>query len=607
MRVLFANVPWYQTDDTGRGWRGIRAGSRWPHTLPCYGEDMVGGYMPFPIFLATACALSARSGLEAVVRDSIAMGEGYDAFYRYIEGFNPDAVVIETSTPSLRNDLEVARAIKTILPQTIIIFSGVHFELQQEGFLSRHREVDYAVYGEYEAPVNDLLIAIRDSRGRQGILPLVQPHIGNLLYRVGDGVVKNPARALVDLGDLPWPHREGLPFESYYDGVCGLQRPQLQITSTRGCPFECIFCVWPQVMYHSNKYRMRPAHDVVEEIAANVALHPYRSFYIDDDTFNVNRRHVLEMARLIKERELSSIPWGIMARADLMDERMLVALKDAGLYSLKYGVESADQAVLDEIGKRLDLDRVREIIRFTKEIDIKVHLTFTFGLPSDTVDGIERTIDLACGLVADSVQFSIATPFPGTKMYEMYQDRGWITTHDWDRYDGSRSAVSRTDHFSAEELERFVTLAYQRWGKAKAGQMSGEFRTAFRDRLSARLIDGARVLLLQCATYTLTQELLRQLNDMSYEVHLMLHERFVGVFTGLIAPERMHVFSNTADFRYELLRDFAATLRERYQFGGVVIPYSNPNGSGYDEVERIALEAGAVIIASVGNDGRIVK
>ncbi|KJU86303.1 Fe-S oxidoreductase [Candidatus Magnetobacterium bavaricum] len=563
---------------------------------------MVGGYMPFPIFLATACALSQRSGFDAVIRDSIAMGEGYDAFYRYLEDFNPGAIVIETSTPSLRNDLEIARTIKAMLPLTVVIFSGVHFELQQEGFLLKHPEVDYVVYGEYEVPVNELLIAIRDSFQPKGLAGL-----GSLLYRMGDGVIKTPAHALADLTDLPWPQRTGLPFDNYYDGVCGLQRPQLQITSTRGCPFECIFCVWPQVMYHSNKYRIRPARDVVEEIASNVALNPYRSFYIDDDTFNVNRRHVLEMARLIKERGLAGIPWGIMARADLMDEQMLVELKDSGLYSLKYGVESADQAVLDEIGKRLNLERVKKIVSFTKEIDIKVHLTFTFGLPSDTIDGIERTIDLACSLVADSVQFSIATPFPGTRMYEMYQDRGWITTHDWDRYDGSKSAVSRTDHFSAEELERFVHMAYQRWGKAKSGHMTGEFRTEFRDRLSARLCDGARVLLLQCATYTLTQELLRQLNDMPYEVHIMLHERFVDVFAGMVAPERMHVFSNTADFRYELLHDFAVGLRQRHQFDAVVVPYSNPNGSGYDEVERIALLAGTMIAASVGNDGKIVK
>ncbi len=601
MRVLFANVPWHDIDETGRGWRGIRAGSRWPHTLPCYGQDMVGGYLPFPIFLATACALSQRSGFEAVVRDCIATGEGYDVFYRYIEGYNPSAIVIETSTPSLKNDLEVAQTIKAMLPHTVVIFTGIHFELEQEGFLLSHPEVDFAVYGEYEVPVNDLLISLRDSKGFNGLT--------NLLYRVGHSVMKTPAGELVDLKQLPWPKRDTLPFDNYYDGVCGLARPQLQITSTRGCPFKCIFCVWPQVMYRSNKYRMRQPLDVVEEIAVNIANHPYRSFYIDDDTFNVNRRHVLETARLIKERGLDNIPWGIMARADLMDENMLTALKDAGLYSLKYGVESADQAVLDEIGKRLDLDRVARIVRFTKDIDIKVHLTFTFGLPSDTVEGIERTIDLACSLPADSVQFSIATPFPGTTMYQTYQDRGWITTHDWQRYDGAKSAVSRTDQFSGEELEGFVRLAYHRWGRAKAECMalSSEFRERFRSRLSAQLSPGARVLLFQCATYTLTQGLLALLNDMPYEVHLMLHERFTGSFTGLIDTRRMHVFTHPADFRYKQLRNFAVELKEKYQFDGTVIPYSNPNGSGYDEVEQLALEAGAQIVAGVANDGKIVK
>ncbi len=603
MRVLFSNAPWNEINEKGHGWRGIKAGSRWPHTMPCYGQDMIGGYMPFPFFLATAGALAKRNGFDVRVRDSIAMGESYDEFYNFVKEFMPDVVIVETSTPSLYNDLKIAKHLKEINGLLKIIFTGMHFELENEEFLYANNEVDFTIYGEYEQPVNDLLISLNSGNEPAGNF--------NVLYRKDGTIIKNQCGPLVDLKNLPWPERDDLPYENYYDGVCGLKRPQLQMTSTRGCPFKCIFCVWPQIIYKSNKYRMRDPKDVVEEIAVNVKKHNYESIYIDDDTFNVNRKNVFEIARLMKEQGLDKIPWAIMARADLMDEGLLNALKDAGLYSLKYGVESSNQAVLDEIGKSLDLNRVKHIIQYTKDIGIKVHLTFTFGLPSDTIEGIEQTIELASSLPADTVQFSIATPFPGTKMFDIYDEKGWINSKDWRLYDGSKSAVARTERFTASQLEGYVNQAYTRWADASIRRRLNEsgFHEKFKAKIEAALPNkSAKILVLQCANYGLTQELIRQLKEMSYDVHLMLHERFVERFCHLLKEDRLHVFNNTGDFKYELLKDFASTLWQNHAFDAAVVPYSNANGCGYEEVEQVARKAcDGNIAAGVTLDGSIIK
>ncbi|WP_328597363.1 B12-binding domain-containing radical SAM protein [Heliobacterium mobile] len=599
--MLFANAPWHKWEGGRVIYRGVRAGSRWPHTIPCYGSDMIGDYLPFPFFLATGAALVRQAGFEACLRDSIGLGESYEDFYAYVREQSPDVIAMETSTPSLRNDLEVAAELKRILPDVRILFCGVHHEMDSEAFLARHSVIDYCVYGEYETPVLRLLEALRDGESLASV--------NNLVYREQDSVRKTAPGPLVDLNRFPWPVRDEMPVRNYFDSVCGLERPQLQIITTRGCPYGCIFCVWPQLIYRGNRYRTRSPQDVVDEIAYHVSKYPYKSFYIDDDTFNIRPDHVLEIARLLRERQLDHIPWGIMARADRMTEEILRSLRDAGLYSVKYGVESADQQTLDNIGKGMSVEQVRHIIEYTKSLGIKVHLTFTFGLPDDTPESIEKTITLAAELPSDSVQFSIATPFPGTKMYEIYKDKGWLTTQDWSRYDGAATAVSRTERFSGEQLEGFVREAYQRYNEARirVALRTEDFLTALRRRLMEEVPEGAALLMPQAANITLTTTLATILSRWGYQVHLFSHVRFAELFADILPKEQLHLFAEPNDFRFALLREQAEQLGVAATFAAAVIPYSNLTGCGYEEVEQLALAAAPKIAAGVNLHGQIIK
>ena len=152
-----------------------------------------------------------------------------------------------------------------------------------------------------------------------------------------------------------------------------------------------------------------------------------------------------------------------MARADTMDEDMLRAMKEAGLYSLKYGVESGVQRLVDNAHKNLSLKKVEKMIERTKEIGIKVHLTFTFGLPGETWESVKKTIDFAIYLDPDTVQFSIATPFPGTDYFDWAEKNGYLLTKNWKKYDGAISAVARTEKMSIDELEEACEYANKAW------------------------------------------------------------------------------------------------------------------------------------------------
>jgi radical SAM superfamily enzyme YgiQ (UPF0313 family) len=154
-----------------------------------------------------------------------------------------------------------------------------------------------------------------------------------------------------------------------------------------------------------------------------------------------------------------------MARADTMDQEMLIALKEAGLYALKYGVESGSQQLLNKAGKNLDLQKVKKTIRLTREVGIKYHLTFMFGLPGETWKTVEETIQFALEADPNSLQWSMATPFPGSRFYEMMEDKGYLVSKDFNEYDGCNRSVVRTDDLSAADLEKALRLAQKRWNQ----------------------------------------------------------------------------------------------------------------------------------------------
>jgi anaerobic magnesium-protoporphyrin IX monomethyl ester cyclase len=236
--------------------------------------------------------------------------------------------------------------------------------------------------------------------------------------------------------------------------------------ASRGCPYTCSFCLWPHVMYPGNAYRTRSPKDVVDEMEFVVKQYKFKSVYFDDDTFNVGKQRVLEICREINQRnnqQRLNVPWAIMARADIMDEEILVNLKKANLYSIKYGIESASQHILDKSKKNLNIEKAVEMVTLTKQMGIKVHLTFMFGLNGETKKTIRETIELALSLDPYSVQFSIATPFPGTEYFNELDKDGFILSKNWAEYDGNNKSVITTKALKAQDLVKAKNTAYLRW------------------------------------------------------------------------------------------------------------------------------------------------
>ena len=461
-KVLLVNLPW-----NIEGKWGVRAGSRWPHMK----DESEGNYLPFPFFLAYASALLKNNSIETDIIDAIAEKIPEDEFIEKLLKSDFDVLVVETSVPSFYYDMRLLRRIASRLG-VFIVLCGPHSEIYKPLFLEKNSFVDFVLFGEYENTLLELVKAI--SSGKKDFA-----HISGLIWRGKDNQpVKNQARQPEDINLFPWPYRDGLPMNKYWDLPGNIPYPSAQMVASRGCPFCCNFCLWPQILFPGGTYRVRAVKDCVDEMEYLVKQKEFKSVYFDDDTFNVGKPRMLEFCDEIIKRGLNHIPWAIMAKADLMDEEILDKMKAAGLYAVKYGVESASQRLVDKCGKHLDLDKTEQMIEYTKKLGINVHLTFSFGLHGETKQTIKQTIDYALKLDPQSVQFSIITPFPGTSLFEELDKQGRILTKDWSLYDGHYSCVFQPENLSPQDLEEAKQYAYRIWAdyQRKKRGLSGDLR-----------------------------------------------------------------------------------------------------------------------------------
>jgi GT2 family glycosyltransferase/radical SAM superfamily enzyme YgiQ (UPF0313 family) len=450
MNILLCNPPWVR-----KGYYAVRAGSRWPHF-----EDPRSEYMPFPFFLAHACSLLEKNGFSPSIIDALALKMGEKDFIESVSKAEFQIVAMEVSSFSLDNDLRIARKIKDRLPDCLIVFMGLSCEMRSEKFLNEHQFVDYVLINEYELTLLELVKNIEESQPYKRIdgAIFIDPEMGFSGYRARP--------AISNLDELPWPSRSNLPMEAYHDEPGCIPRPSVQMWSSRGCPFQCIFCAWPQIMYDNSRYRTLSVKDVVDEFEWLVTEWHFKSVYFDDDTFNVNRNRTAQICEEIIRRGLK-VPWAAMCRADLMDEELIILMKKAGVHALKFGVESANQNLLDAMHKKMDLQKTVQNIHLAHHHGIQTHLTFIFGLPGESAQSCEKTLELALELNPVSLQFTIAAPFPGSRFMEYLENSGHLVRN-ITAADGFRTSCIRTESMSAMELEKFVRKAQNRWQIHKA-------------------------------------------------------------------------------------------------------------------------------------------
>jgi anaerobic magnesium-protoporphyrin IX monomethyl ester cyclase len=441
MKACIVNPPWEVADR-----EGIRAGCRFPNLT----YRNTNRYVPFPFLVAYTASYLESRGIEVLAIDGCAERCSVEAFCDRIRRFGPDILIAETSTTSLAYDIEMLAKVRQTSPGLPIAVYGSHTDARPEDALVGGG-VDYVIQGEPELTSLDLLRALCEDGDVTGVAGVVR--------RDSEGrIIVGPKRVpIADLDALPYPKRDAFPMETYH--VPGFAPPVAFMYAGRGCSYRCTFCLWPQTTL-KGVFRPRSGEAIVAEMAWVLEHYPRtRSFFFDDDTFNLLGKHrMLAFADAMDQRGLR-IPWGCNARSDNWDREVLERLVATGLFTLRIGIESGDQRVLDRTGKGIDLEEARAMLKMSDSLGIQNHIMFVIGLPGETHESVENTIHFIKSVPCHSVQFSVATPFPGTSFYREAQEKGHLVTDDWSKYSGFDHVVVRTDELDAEAVGRALAQA----------------------------------------------------------------------------------------------------------------------------------------------------
>lgn len=367
---------------------GVRAGSRWPWTAPL----PVGG-VHYPFIMAYAAAYIRSQGFDVQLFDAVAAEEySYARFLRKIREACPDIVVLETSAPTFDIDIWFAAKVAKFAQ---VALAGPHLTENARDIQARYPFVTFLLEGEYILSSHQMVVT-----RRPGIYP---------------------STVVQDLDAIPFAFREFEEAPLYYDPSMPTARPQLQVYASKGCPFSCVFCLWPRSMYQS-KVSFRKPESVAQEIRECIARHQYKSIFFDDDTFNIGTERI---STLCDELEKIGLPWTMMGRLDCSPTWLYDKMVASGCVGMRFGVETFDAGVLKRIKKGLLSERIEETLDHIRRHhpQLMIHLTMMKDLPGQTDAIHQRDLRILHDLGFSpnnplrSYQLSACAPFPGTELY----------------------------------------------------------------------------------------------------------------------------------------------------------------------------------------------
>jgi hopanoid biosynthesis associated radical SAM protein HpnJ len=397
----------------------------------------------YPTWLAQPAALISGSKLVDAPPDGIGVDEALGIAAQH------DLTIIHTSTPSVRNDIRFVEALKARKPEAKVGFVGAHVAVLPGETLKACPALDFVARKEFDFTCKE----IAEDR------PFDE--IDGISYREGGKIVHNPECSLIaNMDDLPSVlnvYKRDLKIENYYNGY--LKHPYMSLYTGRGCRSRCSFCLWPQTIGGHN-YRVHSPEYVYEEMKLAKSLFPnVKEFFFDDDTFTGDRQRAEDIARRLKTL---GITWSCNARANVPYETLKV-MRECGLRLLLVGFESGNQQILNNIRKGTRIDRIRQFVRDCKRLGIKIHGTFILGLPGETRETIQKTIEYAREIDPDTIQVSLAAPYPGTELYAQAAANGWLKQDTLLDEHGLQEAALEYPDLSREEIFRSVEDFYRRF------------------------------------------------------------------------------------------------------------------------------------------------
>ncbi|MFH1209746.1 MAG: radical SAM protein [archaeon] len=441
MKILFLHPPW-----PGKGY-GLRSQNRWPRKR----GDKTNRY---PILLCYTATLLKNNKHNVKYIDSVILDLSLKGTLKKIKEFNPEIIFIETSTPTFDFDVKFINEVKDKYPKIIILVAGTHvtkFPIES----LKGSKIDVIIKGEQDITTLNVVNAIKNKK------PLDK--IKGICFKKKNKIVNNPnAPLILNLNKLPFPDRDLIPHQWYAEGHVR-NFPFTFVMGARGCPNNCTFCLWPNI-YYGHKVRIRSPKNIVDELEWLIKKYNMKEVFFDEDTFNISKKRVEDICKEIIKRNVE-IVWGCSARVDCVDLNMLELMKKAGCKLMCYGAESANQKTLNRTKKNITIEQIKRAVKLTKEVGIITHVNLMIGFPWETEKEIKETIDFGLKLKADTVQYSLVFPHPGSEMFDEAINQGWFyedVLKDFSKFDMTSGPVLKT-RVPREKLVNIVSKAHAKF------------------------------------------------------------------------------------------------------------------------------------------------
>jgi hopanoid biosynthesis associated radical SAM protein HpnJ len=434
MRTLFLNPPAYDNFDGGAGSRYQATREVWSFWYPTW--------LCYPAGLIKDSRVLDAPPEKVNQAQTVAIAKDYDF------------VVLHTSTPSFKMDVRTAEMMKAENPKSVIAFVGGHATAAPEQTLKASHAIDIAARKEFDYSIKE----VAEGREWSKILGISYRKDGKISHNLDRVPLTNE-----ELDNLPFVtqiYARDLDFRQYNSPYC--QYPYVSLYTGRGCPARCTFCLWPQVTT-GHSYRTRSADNVIEEVKEMKRLFSgMKELFFDDDTFTADPKRAQEIAKKLKPLGMC---WSTNARANV-DYETLKVLKEGGLRLFVVGYESGNAQILKNIKKGVALETVRRFTQDCHKLGILIHGTFILGLPGETKETIQETMRFAREMNPETIQVSLASPYPGTAFYDYALEHGYIKPDDLVDETGYQKCVINYPYLSGEEIfaavEKFYTSYYLR-------------------------------------------------------------------------------------------------------------------------------------------------
>lgn len=407
-------------------------------------KEVLGASSP-PLGLAYLAAVAREQGWKVGIIDGPTEGLGMQDIASMIKGFQPELVGLTATTPAIYDAYEVARMVKEHSPNTLVLLGGPHATFMSREVLEECPYIDVVVRGEGEETLREILERIECGKNLEGV--------AGATYRAGDRIRENPSRGLIkDLDALPIPAYDLLPMEKYAIG----KTKYAAVITSRGCPYGCIFC--SSSLQFGKRWRACSPKRVLEELMILRYDYGVREIEFLDDTFTLNMSRAEEISRMIMNEGLD-ISWSASSRVNTFSRDLGEIMRKAGAHTIYFGIESGSEETLRFIEKGITRRQATDAVRAAKESGLNTLGSFIMGFPHEKEEDIRATIAFADRVGVDLAQFTIATPYPGTRLWEIAVKEELLLTMNWRKFT-TLDVVMKNLYLTPERIKRLLLWAY---------------------------------------------------------------------------------------------------------------------------------------------------